>query len=251
MTSPRSSYDAIVFDLFGTLLSVDPSTLPMQEIDGKQVRTTLPTILARCGPLLPGIDIATLGRVLMETTRTIRDEIGDGREIASVERFRRAFRILGVANRDLETAAVLASRVHMDGLVGATSVPEANRAVLQEARRRTRVGIVSNFDDTAAAYRILHQTGLLDLVETIVVSHAVGWRKPHPLPLAVALDELGVQPADALYVGDSYRADVGVASAVGTDVAWIDLDGAGPAGDRVPEIVIAALPELPSALGWS
>jgi FMN phosphatase YigB (HAD superfamily) len=70
------------------------------------------------------------------------------------------------------------------------------------------------------------------------------------LPLRAALDALGLSAEGMLYVGDSYRADVGVARAVGSDVAWIDVDGAGPPGPDRPEYVLDDLPGLVPALGW-
>jgi putative hydrolase of the HAD superfamily len=100
-------------------------------------------------------------------------------------------------------------------------------------------------------HTLLARLGLLERVDTVVVSEAVGRRKPHPLPLRAALEALRVPAERTVYVGDSYRADVGVARAVGSDAAWIDLAGAGLPGPHRPEYVLAELSELVPALGWS
>ena len=61
----------------------------------------------------------------------------------------------------------------------------------------------------------LRHHGLLDLFEVLSISCEVGYLKPHPHIFQHALDALGVGPEETVMVGDSLRADVGGAKALG------------------------------------
>jgi HAD superfamily hydrolase (TIGR01662 family) len=54
----------------------------------------------------------------------------------------------------------------------------------------------------------LRMEGLLDFFPVRIYSSDVGFRKPNPRIFRTALDELRVDPGDALYVGDTIRADI-------------------------------------------
>ncbi len=61
----------------------------------------------------------------------------------------------------------------------------------------------------------LARHGLLSAVDAAVFCVEVGFRKPHPAPIRQALVNLGVEPAEALFVGDDPRWDVAGARAAG------------------------------------
>jgi putative hydrolase of the HAD superfamily len=76
---------------------------------------------------------------------------------------------------------------------------------------------------------VLERMGLVRRMDAIVLSSEVGKRKPHPAIFERALDELGVAPADALFVGDRLEADVLGASRVGmktVQALWFRADDA-------------------------
>lgn len=62
---------------------------------------------------------------------------------------------------------------------------------------------------------ILEQLGLRQRCATLVGGDTAGYNKPHPAPIQYALRELGVQPANAVYVGDAQK-DVLAGKAAGT-----------------------------------
>jgi FMN phosphatase YigB (HAD superfamily) len=110
------------------------------------------------------------------------------------------------------------------------------------------VAVVSNFDDTASAYAILARHGLLERVDAVVISEAVGRRKPHPLPIVAALRSLDVAASDAVFIGDGATADVGAARAAGVTAVLIAPGGNEPPGTA--DVVVARLADVPRALGW-
>ena len=80
-------------------------------------------------------------------------------------------------------------------------------------RPRYRTGIVSN-SFVGAREKEQERYGFEDLTDTMVYSHEVGVRKPDPAIYRLALDRLGVQPAEAVFLDDKELAVDG-ARAVG------------------------------------
>jgi putative hydrolase of the HAD superfamily len=91
--------------------------------------------------------------------------------------------------------------------------------VLSELARRYPLGIVSNFYGNLDA--VCEELGIRALFRVIVDSEQVGCRKPDPRIFRHALDELGVKPADATFVGDSPSRDMAGARGVGMAHIWL------------------------------
>lgn len=116
--------------------------------------------------------------------------------------------------------------------------------VLDELRRaELRLGLVSNGIRDLNEFVAHHK---LD-VDAIVGSRAHGYVKPHPTIFQSALQQLGVQPAEAVMVGDSLEEDVEGARALGLRAILMDRE------DRHREIEerLTDLYGLPAALGLS
>jgi putative hydrolase of the HAD superfamily len=139
---------------------------------------------------------------------------------------------------------------HRHALSEAVEFPDRYGALLRALRPRYRLAVVSNFDYTPTAVGMLETAGVAHLFDTIVVSDAVGWRKPRPEIFEVALRALGVAPADALFVGDRADMDVIGAQRVGMPVAWVNRARAPlPDGIAPPDYEIREVGELAPILG--
>jgi HAD superfamily hydrolase (TIGR01509 family) len=79
-------------------------------------------------------------------------------------------------------------------------------------------------------------TGIADRVDAVVFSSEVGRRKPAPELYLVALDRLGVTPADALYVGDRRPEDYDGPRRLGMRAVLCTALARGAPGDGVPTI---------------
>jgi HAD superfamily hydrolase (TIGR01509 family) len=103
--------------------------------------------------------------------------------------------------------------------------------------RGLKLGLVSNaFDPGWLLAQDLEAMGLASRLDAAVFSSEVGLRKPHAAPFERALSELAVEPEEALFVGDSRRADIGGAAALGMTTVqafWFraDPDERGPEPD--------------------
>ena len=73
-------------------------------------------------------------------------------------------------------------------------------AALHQAGHRTAL-VTSKSEELAV--RALRHTGLDPFIDEIVGLEATTRHKPDPEPVQVALDRLGVAPADAMFLGDS------------------------------------------------
>ena len=80
-----------------------------------------------------------------------------------------------------------------------------------------RLAVVANTwpEPARLVRRELAELGVAERLDAIVLSGEVGARKPDAAPFRRALDELGVQPAAALFVGDRLVDDIEGAAAVG------------------------------------
>lgn len=129
-----------------------------------------------------------------------------------------------------------------DGAV--TFLPGAEEAVACAAAAGP-IGVVTNGPEDRQRTK-LESLGVADEFDVIVYAADLPRSKPHALPFERALDVLGVEPADALYVGNSLAYDVAGAQNAGLSAAW--LRGDADAGSYEPEYVIDSLAELPAIL---
>lgn len=85
-----------------------------------------------------------------------------------------------------------------------------------------RIGVLSNWDSRLSP--LLQELGLEQVFDFVVVSHAVGYEKPHPEIFARALALAGTAPGRTLHVGDSFFADIQPAQSLGLKTLWIASD---------------------------
>ncbi|HEV8678076.1 MAG TPA: HAD-IA family hydrolase [Stellaceae bacterium] len=93
--------------------------------------------------------------------------------------------------------------------------------VLGALRCAVPLGIVTNCSEVLGRIAVA-RTGMV--FDVIVTAERAGYYKPHPAPYRVALAELGVAPADCLFVAGSAYDLVG-AGALGLPVFWHDRIG--------------------------
>jgi putative hydrolase of the HAD superfamily len=127
------------------------------------------------------------------------------------DRLRRFVRACGVGPDDAD--------ILVDDLYTATksfkleAYPEVPDVLRDLRGRGLTVAVCSNWDwhlDRAMA-----TAGLDGLVDVLVTSARAGARKPHPRIFHHTLEACGVEPTDALFVGDSWGPDVEGPTALG------------------------------------
>lgn len=167
-----------------------------------------------------------------------------------------------------ETFALALEEIGFPGLPEAT-IREAVRAFLapQEACWRTfpdthetlealqargyRLALLTNSGDADHSWRLIERFGLRRYFDPIVISAAVGLRKPHPWLFLDIARRWGLPPAAIAVVGDLPEADLRGARLAGMRAIWaVMAHGPRPLPDGLqPDAVIHALRELLHVLG--
>ena len=111
--------------------------------------------------------------------------------------------------------------------------------------KRFRLGVISDTGVTSGSKirELLDRKGILGFFTVAVFSDETGVCKPRWEAFDAALRGLGVQPGEALHVGDSLRTDVAGAKASGMKGVWLSVRE--PDADGIsPDYTITRLDEL-------
>src|SRR5262245_21642366 len=189
-----SSLPAVLFDLDGTL--IDSIELILNS--SRYAFTSLDRVCPSDAECLTGVGIplSTMFR------RYARDE-------SDLEVLIRAYREYQMANHDRLVRCY-------DSVADALS---------QLQQRGHQIGVVTSKSD-ALAMRGLATSGILGFVDTIVGCDSCSRHKPDPEPVRLALERLGREPHEAVFVGDSvHDMEAGNAAGVITIAAlWGPFD---------------------------
>jgi HAD superfamily hydrolase (TIGR01549 family) len=244
-------YRAVLFDMFDTLVRFDRARLPTASVRGSEVRSSVPELHRVAAAALPGVGFETFYDAFLwsyqeaDRLRAARHE-----EISARRRLELFYDRVGADPARMPpelTERLLAT--HMDCLARAAEAMPGQRELLDWLRGRYRLGVVSNFDYTPTVRRILTDGGILGRFETVVVSDAVGWRKPRPDIFERALADMRVGAGECLFVGDRPDIDVAGAKGIGMAAAWLNVQRAPlPPGLPCPDLDLGGLVELRSAL---
>ncbi len=209
---------AVVFDLFDTLVDLHMDGLPLVTLNGRSFPSTAGVLHAE----LAGhseIPLAAFADTLRAVDQELRAPRYDaGRELATRERFDAVLARIGLSHPELSERL---TELHMGLLRRQVRVVAHHAELLAALRGRVRIGVCSNFSHSATAFAVLESAGLRWLIDAVLVSDAVGFRKPRPEIFHATLGALGTAPEQTLHVGDNLAADVAGAAALGMRTAWL------------------------------
>ncbi len=117
---------------------------------------------------------------------------------------------------------------------------------LEDMQGKFRMALVSD-GSSAVQHKKLHTAGLTPYFEVVVVSEEVGVCKPSPRPFEHALEQLGVKPEQAVFVGDHPVRDVQGAARLGMTPVW-RRHGPWPADLPKPRLAIDDVHQLQALL---
>lgn len=201
-----SSLRAILFDVDGTL--IDTVDLIVKALDY--------TYRKHLGISLPRAEIRRLIGLPLKVQMRYLDD-----------------RVAGNAPHELmEADEVAYYKAHRDE---ERVIPEAVEAVRTAFRKGYAVALVTskNREELSLSWAKLR---LDDAVHTVVTSDDTERHKPAPDPVLKALERLGVQPDEAIYIGDTVF-DLSCGRAAGVQVAAVAW------GAHLPEDLHAAQPD--------
>ncbi|MGD7654697.1 MAG: HAD family hydrolase, partial [Verrucomicrobiales bacterium] len=181
---------AVLFDLDQTLLNRDATFVSFMRIQHR-----------RYASLMPGVTeddyVAALRRFDLNGY-TEKDEM-----------FAKACELLGIPGEAGRLVEDFKSIYGSEPVVFADSL-----ATLEKLRGRYRLGMVTNGRTYAQNQKITH-SGLRSYFEDIRVSETEGVEKPDARIFLRCVEALGVEPAEAVYIGDHAENDVVAAISAG------------------------------------
>jgi putative hydrolase of the HAD superfamily len=127
-------------------------------------------------------------------------------------------------------------------------IDEHTKSALEKLYGKYKLGIVSNFAIPECVEKLLTKHGLEAFFDLVVVSGAVNKRKPSPEIFERALEKLGVNAEDTVFVGDTVDADVIGAKAAGMKTVFIERRVQEDAEQACPNQTIKSLSELSEAI---
>jgi len=134
-------------------------------------------------------------------------------------------------------------------------------SVLQELKKKHKLGLVSNFAIPECAWKLLETFKLETFFDVVVISGEINKRKPSREIFQKALDTLSVSASEAIFVGDTLSMDVKGPKALGMKAVLIQRQTATtdtpesfvwkpPKEDEnaKPDVIIKRLKELSVAI---
>lgn len=245
----RRPIDGVLFDLFGTLVNVDATRLPLLSVGGQSTHSTIPAVLVVLRAAVPGLQdadaLAAMIDVLADAPR--REDHAEIPEHAPFAALLARLRVVDpedvLARRlaDAQMAAVLAA---CESMPGARTLLRALRA------KNIRTAVASNLAHPESLSTLLAVADPEHRFDATVTSGEIGYVKPDRRVFETALARLGVAAANAIHVGDEAKADVLGAAAAGIHPVWFNRLGRSWSDvTGSPPTTVSTLEEIATLLG--
>ena len=223
---------AVGFDFMGTLVHV--------HLDNEKYLRSMHRRLVELGAVCSYRGLMEAHDKAAQKYRKIR--VDTCREIDNKVWVADALKELGYNAKPEDQLVVEAVDAYFDPFIASLKVAPGAFATLSKIGRSLSVGLISNFSYGKAIREALRKLRLDRFLDVVVISDEVGWRKPHPKIFQMFLDELKLDPDEAIYVGDDLKYDIEGAKAVGMKTVLVS------GGDTVREDEIYGQPPEPSSV---
>jgi HAD superfamily hydrolase (TIGR01549 family) len=254
LSSPAHStrrFDLVLFDLGNTLIYFDGA---WEEVLPRAHRTLTRALIDAGFDLDPDLFAQDYGRRVIEAWQ---DRSASNIEHSAEYVLRQALHDFGVEDtpaarlRPAIDAMFTVSQAHWH-------LEEETHPVLDRLKSEGYVlGLISNASDNQDVQSLVDKAGVRSYFDQILVSAAVGIRKPDPYIFKLALDHFDVPPERVVMVGDTLSADVLGAQKSAIASVWITRRADNPDNHAhrdiiTPDAAIQRLAELPEVLAnWT
>ena len=206
-----SQITAIGFDLFNTLITVEPQTL--DEAMGRLIRSLRQSGLA--------FEDEPFREAYRESVlRFIEKARRDGRETHNRFWINAALQSQGYNLSPDDPRVAGAVNAYFSAFFSHCHLIPGTKEMLGTLRDLYRLGLLTNFTHAPAAREIIDKLGLTPFFDVILISGELGYRKPHPLVFRKFIEHLGVENNHILYVGDDPGPDITGAQRAGLQPVW-------------------------------
>ncbi len=238
---PGRRYEAVFFDVGGTLAWAEPSAdeIWARSLEEHGHRVSPADVRLGAGAAGPEINREDIIRAFREVLNGFDAPFPRTKE--EQRAYFRRFDTLVLESLDIPPGDDIldtVSRRFEEDL--ALHLFDEVRSTLEALRSQGfRMGVISNA--THDLPDRLDRLGLTPYFEAVTYSYEVGFEKPDRRIFETALRRLAVEAEDAVHVGDNYDADILGARSVGITPALLSRDGSSDASDC---IVLGSLEEL-------
>jgi len=207
---------AVFFDLYYTLVRYEP---PQEELEANALKDfgidVSPEVFRR--PLATANEF-----IYQEIARRSLSQRSQEEKMALYAQYQRIM---------LEEAGIEASEKLVMGMLGKMQQLKMKLVLFDDVApalndlkgRGLVLGLISNVDHDITA--MLNELGLPSWLDIVVTSLDSGFNKPRPEIFQEALKRAGVQPSEAVYVGDQYQVDCVGANQAGIRGILLDRHG--------------------------
>lgn len=207
---------AVFFDLYHTLVRYEP---PREELQARALKDF-------------GIEVSpeVFRRPLLIADEFIYQELArfPSRQRSAEDRMALYVRYEGIL---LKEAGIEASEKLVLGLLGKMKQFDMELVLFDDVMptltdlkgRGLILGLISNVERDILP--LLNKLGLTSLLAVVATSQNTGFNKPQPQIFREALRQTGVQPSEAMYIGDQYQVDIAGANRAGMKGVLLDRGG--------------------------
>ncbi len=180
--------------------------------------------------------------LLVDRERVGKEHEGEGRPMEQLRwlALERTLRRAGVSHRR-DLVDVLYDHFMEARYAGVRPFDDAPAALKAVGRDRS-LALITNGNSHP------DQVGLAGIFDLVISAQDRGIWKPDPAIYRLATTELGIEPANALHVGDHQRDDVQAARNAGFMTVWMNRKGTVKETWCCPNAEISSLAELPTIL---
>ena len=202
---------AIAFDLFNTLITVEPQTL-------EDANKRLFESLSKAGFPLDADSFRRAHRAA--ALRHIEQCRKDGRETHNRFWISDALRVQGHPVSPDDSRIAAAVDAYFSAFLDHCRLIPDTKEMLTALQPSYRLGLLSNFTHGPAARKLISCAGLDPFFPVVIISGELGYRKPDPRPFKELVKQLGVESSRVLYVGDDPEPDILGATQAGLNPVW-------------------------------
>ena len=234
----------VFFDMGGTLEYIRQDTYS-RAAGTERIRTTLEDN----GILLSCTNKQLMEELIQERAAYLEWRKGTNVELPPEELWSQF--MLRFQNVDLErilTIAETLANIWENTMFCRMLRPETRQTLEGLRARGYRIGIISNNTSRTQVFECLDSYQIRSYMETVCVSACIGYAKPHPMIFQYALQQMHVDAASCVYVGDDLVADVlGAKQAGFAKTVWMSKDADDKSRTATliqPNLEIVSLSEL-------
>jgi putative hydrolase of the HAD superfamily len=206
-----NNVNAIGFDLFNTLITVEPGTMT-------EALDRLVISLQKSGL---SIDEEPFKKAHKENAlKFVEQARRDGRETHNSMWISAALEEVGIfIPPDDHVIGEAVEEYFMAFYDYCHLIPDTIE-MLEALKTQYSIGLLSNFTHGPSARKILEITGLDNCFRTILISGELGFRKPHPLVFQILAEQMGADKERVIYIGDDTESDIYGAENAGLRPLW-------------------------------